>query len=524
MNISSIHRLTECADMVYQTGINCSVVDFDEAAALAKACRALREMCRVRALPQVWHDACKIPERYLYKICRSVCSPAFVFGLMRAELDVAFRNAAAQRSTVSPDTQTVFQAALDAIAALRKIDVSPLLGPVEEILKSSVERGHKEVIVVIRDNALRQETLNQLSSYSSRILIGLERPVELRERAAVDRLVLLGPLRVLELFNEEFLLRSPVADEIEIIAVAHENAGGLASIAVSDLTTGERFAVNRTSTSISGDRGAPKQTWEIRDEDFVVAADDDEMDEFTGASMHMVGACRCILGGNHGVHLAADGDVYTPRCGRSDAALLCREVEKIPVSDLEPGSLVVLTTEGSGDLIERYSDLILADRATAYRQLQTLWKSPLRRILEEKGAAHLLEQFSKHGQDHVGIINVRNWCDARNIGPDDLEGNFRAILAIIGRADKFNSHLKAIHAIRSAHHSAGAQLHGKLREALSGMDLRRVHEEGFMEVRSEEGGPAKTVFLVEQISTRVHEVASHAINRVVRLHREEEAI
>jgi hypothetical protein len=45
-----------------------------------------------------------------------------------------------------------------------------------------------------------------------------------------------------------------------------------------------------------------------------------------------------------------------------------------------------------------------------------------------------------------------------------------------------------------------------------------------MEIRPEAGGPAKTVFLVEQISARVHDVPSHAINRVVRLRREELAI
>jgi hypothetical protein len=524
MNIAAIDRLNDCADLVYQSGVNCALIDFPDASALATASRALRGMVRDRGLPIVWEDLCKNLDKYLFRICRSICSPKFVFDVMKADLEQAFRLAGAQRNNVSPDTRTEFEASVAAISALKNISVSPLLAKVLEILESSIARGHKEVVLVIRDNALRQETMNLLSSHQSRIRIFLERPVELRERTAVDRLILLEPFWFLEFKNEEFLIRSPVADEIEVVTVTHETSTTRPSIRLSELTTGERFAVNRTSTWVAGDRETSKDMREIRDEDFVVASDSREMDEPSGASVRMVKACRCILGGDQGVHLAADGDVYVPRCRRTDEALVCREVEKMPVSDLEPGSLVVLTTEGSGDLIERYADEILGEKAQPYRHLQKLWKTPLRRLLEERGIDHLMELFGKQGLDHVEVINVRNWCDGRNIAPDDLDHNFRAILAIVGRADKIKAHLKAIQAIRFAHQSAGTQLHGKLRDAFRGMDLRRVHENGFMEIRPEAGGPAKTVFLVEQISARVHDVPSHAINRVVRLRREELAI
>ena len=88
---------------------------------------------------------------------------------------------------------------------------------------------------------------------------------------------------------------------------------------------------------------------------------------------------------------------------------------------------------------------------------------------------------------------------------------------MIGLYGAHEDYHEAIDRIRSTHQTAGFQLQGRLRQALKGMDVRRAFVDGQLEVRTEANGPAKTIFVVEQIAREFIKVPSYAIGRVLEL-------
>jgi hypothetical protein len=337
------------------------------------------------------------------------------------------------------------------------------------------------------------------------------RPSELRRASPVDRLILFGPPWLFDYRGELFLFRSPVAGHVDLFVFRHDSRGQISASALQEQTV-----------TFNGVESKPFQTEHLKSESllifyprsFVPRALYQSGYEQPNAQAVYVQAWPVNLGGNKGTYLDSEGSVFALECEHEGERAVCRRVEHRDVEELELGDLIVLTTEGGGDLVRTLADEILGNRAHAFRHRQEEWKRRLRQRVDADGTPSVMAQLRTLGSVGANPVNLRNWMSDRNIGPNNLSADFNAILALVSLAESQIEYCEAIDAIRGAHKSAGFQLAGRLREALNGMDVRKAFVEGFLEVRTEQDGPAKTIFLVEQINRQPVSVPSHAVSRV----------
>ena len=324
-------------------------------------------------------------------------------------------------------------------------------------------------------------------------------------------------MRSLRRFDEEFLLRAPVTDEFDFFELSHDGNLQNVGLDVFALEPGKRFALNKAPAVGVIEGVKPKAATQVADEEF---EGDEHVDhaevEFDANIVRAVDAFRAILGGGFGANLSAESNVFIAHCRNQGASLICTKIEKKDVVDLEPGDLVVLTTDGSGDLIAPYADQIIGSRAKNYRELQLAWKRDLTKLVAEIGIAQVLERLKSGSGFEVSASNLRQWLGQTVHGPG-TERLFDAVLELLQRHDRTGVHHEALNMIRDASMKAGHQLQSELRRKLLGMSMSDVLSDGFMEFRVDANGPAKTIYELQKLDTTIRPVSPHYINRVFRL-------
>jgi hypothetical protein len=319
----------------------------------------------------------------------------------------------------------------------------------------------------------------------------LVRPSGLRNVNIPGTLVIFGPAWYLSHRGEDYLVRSPAATEVHLVACEHEFGGRIKKSLVEDC--GE--------ITISGFEGGREQKDSSTFEPLPAFQPGglrfkDPSETKIWESGKVLPAIPFRLGGNLGTYLGRDSEIWTVIPDNSGSIPVCSTVEKLSVDDLEPGALILMTTRGGGDMIPFVADMILRG-SSQIRAMQEMWKGLLVEQVVKKGINQVAFELAELGAQKATPANVKNWCNPRSIGMKNLEVDLIAVLKIIGREGAYNVVARGIRELRSAHHSAGAQLQRRLRDSLRGKDLTEVFRKGQMEFGNA-SGPAKTVFLVEE--------------------------
>jgi hypothetical protein len=447
------------------------------------------------------------------RICRSPCRPSWLFETFKPQLQELQPRLKPALSAADQRLKLEYEIVIEKLAAVRKMKTNPLAEAVRQMLTLSEEASEK-LIVVIRQQSLWPEVQAALDPANQRKNLLIMKPSELRRASPVDRLILFGPPWLFKFRGEEFLFSSPVAASIELFLFEHDSGGQLSTSAFGGQTL-----------LLKGIQSRPIQPEDLQGEplfmfkprSFIPRASSVTIEEVPDEHAIFIQAWPVNLGGSHGTYLDPEGSAHVLEVTNDGERTICTGIGRRDIEDLEPGDLIVLTTEGGGDMIRPMADEILEEHAQAYRQLQDKWKRKLREQVDAEGMSTIVARLRNQGSPAANPPNVRTWMSPRNIGPDRLDTDFEAILAILGINEARDQYCEAIDSIRRAHKQAGFQLRDRLLSALKGMDVRKSFVDGFLEVRTAINGPAKTIFLVEQINREAVSVPSHTIGRVVEL-------
>jgi hypothetical protein len=170
--------------------------------------------------------------------------------------------------------------------------------------------------------------------------------------------------------------------------------------------------------------------------------------------------------------------------------------------DIGPGTVVLLRSEGGGDLVVAVADAILGPSAAPLREMQERWKARLRSLVEENGVEQVVEHLTKHGSVRAKRSNLANWCSPRSLRTDD-EQDFLAIMRAVGLEDEAASYWKAMSRLEQAHRRAGHEIREQLEQQAQKADLTALEDHGRADFSLPQGGGALTAFRVEEVSPDV---------------------
>jgi hypothetical protein len=488
MNFSETNNAYENSERLIKNGVMGYPVVFPELAAFDKARRQLIQKVNEGAMHESWQECLKIFNIIHAKLARTPCRPCW---LINEVLDTRGGSRILEKIKeklpfVDYGVREVFDDLCSHLEGLSNLAKSPLLEPL-----CNTPSLEGRTLFILRDMRLWEEVRSCLSE----ILIGHEweivKPSSLRSQQHVDRLFLFDPVWYLCYRNEEYLLRAPVAGEVHLVACAHEFTG---HINLSLLGDSRRIGINGRKQAQPNEK-----PWDFEP----IAPGQRGRFHFKGSgeskiweSGKKVTAIPFRLGSARGTYFTKDSSVWVVTADCSGLSPVCTGVNKTPVEDLEPGELVLMTTSGGGSMIPVVADMIL-HRSNQIRGLQLEWKKALLAQLEKNNIHITSRSLKALGAQNASPLNLKNWCNPRSIGMENLDTDLRAVLQLIGMEARHKEVVAGIVALRRAHQSAGRQLQTKLRESLQGMDLSEAFRQGELEIRHGDG-PAKTVFLVEE--------------------------
>jgi hypothetical protein len=510
MTLTEISKAHRNAHAVAQAGVTVCPVASMEIEAFDSARREFHSAVDRLQAGEPWKKFASLCAEFHARVCRTPCRPSWLFETFKARLQDLAPQLHARRSSVDPVIQSAYEAVCNRLAVVKQMETNPLATEVQAMLDLCEEDSQK-CIVVIRKQELWPEVLGVLKQEERRICISIMKPSEVRRALPVDRLILFGPPWLFAIRDELFLFRASAANNINLFLYRHESGG---EVRLSELDNQLIPFNGFVSKPPSEEHLASEPLSMFKPKTFVHRNFSGEDDSDASSNAMLIAAWAINLGGDKGTYLDPEGRVFCVECEHKGEQAICSGVERRDVDELDIGDLIVLTTEGSGDLIRPYADVLLGERAQILRLRQADWKRRLGAMVEAQGVTLVAKKLKEFGSQLANPGNLRNWIGDSNIGPSNLENDFDAILHLIGLYEAHDDYHEAIDQIRSTHHTAGIHLHNRLRDALKGLDVRQAFVEGSLEVRTEANGPAKTIFVVEQITRGNTQVPSYAIGRV----------
>lgn len=530
MNLADLEQLNECAEFLYGAGVTVTPVAFPEASELWSATLDLGRICERLKLGSPWIEFGRLNKILYYRLAGGICPPSDVISDMRTDLASGYLEIKPSVNGVAQEARKIIEQIVlpetGLWARLVKIECSPFYSIIQRKIEEAIRRKQSSAVFILRDTRFKKETFNLISGFQGAINIEVRKANELRNHPKVDRVFYVGSIKSLRRLDDEFLLRAPVTDEFDFFELSHTGYIQNTGLDVFSLDPGKRFLLNQAPAAGTIEGVKPKTATQVADEEFEGENPAEPAEfEFATNILRAVEAYRAILGGGYGANLSAEGNIFIAHSRNQGAAVTCTKIEKKDVIDLEPGDLIVLTTDGSGDMIAPYADQIIGPKAKTYRELQLAWKKDLAKRIIEIGTARVIDELKFESGFEISASNLRLWLGEMVHGPGkERPLLFDAVLRLLKRDDKTQIHKEALDEIREASMKAGHQLQAELRRKLSGMDISTVLSEGFMEFRTDSNGPAKTIFELQKLDVTIRAVNPHYINRIFRLkHGEDEA-
>lgn len=156
------------------------------------------------------------------------------------------------------------------------------------------------------------------------------------------------------------------------------------------------------------------------------------------------------------------------------------QVNRLPVSNIEPGMFVLLRIGRGGDYVVDVANRIMGNKATHARSQQRRWKDLLQSIVNTEGVPEVVSRLRAKGATHASDQNVRNWMSHRKIKPQDI-ADFVAITRLIGVEDESETLWKLMSGIDQAHKTAGQRIRKMLIQKIQQCDVWELQRLGRMD-------------------------------------------
>jgi hypothetical protein len=435
---------------------------------------------------------------------------------------------------------TLFQAVDSAFKQLQTDSPNPLLLQLEQILKnreassSRPPNAAKTTIAILcewTDLAAPTKTLISKMGifHNTRLLV--VKPSYLKRPVFFDEIIVFGSWRWIERKGHSFVFRSPRSPSV--VNFCFDSIPAYKPKFYELVGSPHQFiaaSVSRPRASHTGFSGTnddpcfdPYSNTEETDvfsslDDMLPVIDLDKASKRIGGllldnSVETVEAKLVELSGNHAVWLCEDGLVYQMKLSSTAKEATCQKVNHVPAGSVEPGSVLIFSTAGGGDMIVEEANLILGDRAHALREAQIGWKQKLAEKMSVVGAEHLSQTLKASGIASASVNNLRNWASPTTIAPADRD-HFIAVLNLCGLGFDVEQITTATDLIRRAHRIAGFRLSKKLLRMIQGQPLTDLAISGFQVFGGNETITSeKTAFTVESISAGTRRVDGSVVNK-----------
>ena len=308
-------------------------------------------------------------------------------------------------------------------------------------------------------------------------------PQQLRASARFETLIVAGPTK----WYPEFIFTAPRANRLHVV----HYAGIRDRWSSAPVFMGSRVDVNRGSGNGKHRGRIPTETKTHGSEDASLFDPEDVLPEidwqgiaqrFSATSTPMaeetVIANLFLLDHGNAVLLDADDNARTSVVDLDE--MEDGQVNRLPVSSIEPGMFVVLRVGRGGDYVVDVANRLMGTKATKARDAQRRWKNLLRDWANADGIPEIVRQLRLHGATHAGEQNIRNWMSHRKIKPKDF-ADFLAIARSIGLQNEADELWKLMLGIDQAHKAAGQQIRRMLLKRIQQCDVWELQRLGRMD-------------------------------------------
>ena len=155
-------------------------------------------------------------------------------------------------------------------------------------------------------------------------------------------------------------------------------------------------------------------------------------------------------------------------------------VRRMPTTDIEEGTFVLLRAGSGGDYVVPVADAVLGRRAAECREVQRDWKAKLRSEVERRGLFETSIVLLDHGAMVADEGNLRRWIWERSIRPRGY-ADFLAIMRLIGLESEAIRYWRVMKVIDGAHIRAGQLIRKMLIGQVMNSDLAQLDQLGTME-------------------------------------------
>ncbi len=402
-------------------------------------------------------------------------------------------------------------------------DYAPLARAVLEKLRSVVESRDNPILqlltslfpedalhpaaILLKEPRLMPAAESVLNLHALLDGISLVSPQQLRGSACYAKLAVIGPAR----WFPDYVFMAPRARSIDVIQFDWISSRWEPSVS---LASGAK-AVVPTFNTVGAVPSLVEQG--LNAMDVIPPVDWDAIAAASKArhaaeyNQEKVPARLFLLSGEVAVYLDADEQATATiiDAEQDGTAAVRREL----VRRIEPGTYVLLRTEGGGDYIVPVADLIMGNQAMHARTLQSRWKDSLAEYVRRMGMQATCSALERRGATHANENNVRNWMNKRKIRPD-ADADFTAILRLVGLEADSGDYRTAMKLIDSAHQRAGQRIRELLLDQVDRADLEELHRLGRMDFELPDAGSGTlTAFRVEGNSQHTFPVPPSLLGR-----------
>ena len=538
-SFEEIDGVYDVASEAAQWGWHVYRVAWPELKAYQAALRTFETSLAVHGLADDWAPFLAYARRYLFMLSTSPISPARLLSAVQNWKTGPRPNLGHLRAAAPLEVGTLFDDLDQAFRTLHGINTSPLW---KTALVETVDLHPgpaRASIAVLYSESRLLGCLEELFglTHEPQLRFRPLRAAELKNASVYDRLITFGPPR--RRFNDgtDFVFRCPRARFQALftpdffradIPSPYELAGSphlAAQLGARELERVSQPTVVDSRPSVGADLPAPSV--EARDDDWTSVLPLPRIDyrPFADADnaswdrSDAVAATQMFLSADHIVYLPEDGSVYRvvegadPETGKR----ICRSVEHIGVEEVTSGEILLFSEEGGGRMIQNVADEILRGEAPMLREIQADWKAAYTEMVRRTSESRALHSLRDLGAKSVTFGMIRNWRSPFNIGPGSW-GNFAALLQYCGLQERRDEIFAATRKLRSAHIQAGAQLAGRLREAMQGQSLETLHVEGLQTFGGTTKVPTrKKAFFVVGLAPETVEVSLHDLAQPVEI-------
>lgn len=193
------------------------------------------------------------------------------------------------------------------------------------------------------------------------------------------------------------------------------------------------------------------------------------------------------------------------------------EIHKIPNRKLEPGMLLIVRTEGSGDSIAAVADMFFGEDADMIRDMQEQWKDAFRRKLTNSDSINqVVRILTELGAPTANEINIRNWQRHDTIKPKNKD-DFNAILVFSGLPDMIDEYWENARMIVQMHIKAGREISQLLLSKINDSNMEDLKKYGRIDIELKGLTGKVSVLSIESIMPDIYNVPSSQLDKLVHL-------